>query len=76
MKKWQILVVDDEQSNLVLLEKILESLGCKVKLARNAQEALAKVNDEIDLALVDVIMPEIDGYELTRQGWLRMGCVR
>jgi two-component system, cell cycle response regulator len=65
MKK--ILVVDDESVNVELLMGLL-SKKYKVETAANGKEALKKVKDiSPDLILLDVIMPEIDGYEVCRQ---------
>lgn len=65
MKK--ILVVDDEPANVELLRGLL-SRKYDVETAANGKEAFAKVKDiSPDLILLDVIMPEIDGYEVCRQ---------
>lgn len=65
MKK--ILVVDDEPANVELLMGLL-SKKYDVETAANGKEAFAKVKDfSPDLILLDVIMPEIDGYEVCRQ---------
>ena len=63
-----ILVVDDNDLNLVLLEKILELEGYQVTIAHNGEEAIQLVKQKIpDLALLDVMMPEMNGYELCRK---------
>src|SRR5659263_21974 len=65
MKK--ILVVDDEPANVELLMGLL-SKKYDVETAANGKEAFIKVKDfSPDLILLDVIMPEIDGYEVCRQ---------
>jgi PAS domain S-box-containing protein len=65
MKK--ILVVDDEPANVELLVGLL-SKKYDVETASNGNEAFEKVKDiSPDLILLDVIMPEIDGYEVCRQ---------
>ncbi|MCZ7401795.1 MAG: PAS domain S-box protein [Candidatus Methanoperedens sp.] len=65
MKK--ILVVDDEPINVELLKRLL-SEKYDVETAANGKEAFTKVKDiSPDLILLDVIMPEIDGYEVCRQ---------
>ncbi|MDQ7781335.1 MAG: sigma 54-interacting transcriptional regulator [Desulfomonilaceae bacterium] len=63
----RILVVDDEQHNLDLLEAMLESLGYHSVLARDGDEALSLLTPEIDLVLLDVMLPGIDGYETARR---------
>lgn len=62
----RILVVDDEPYNVALLEAMLESLGYSVELAEDGSQALAKLRPEIDLVLLDVMMPGIDGFEVAR----------
>ncbi|MFC1834301.1 sigma-54 dependent transcriptional regulator [Thermodesulfobacteriota bacterium] len=62
-----ILVVDDEPSNLNLVETILDSLGYEYELAHDGIEALGKLNPRIDLVLLDVMMPQMDGFETVRR---------
>jgi CheY-like chemotaxis protein len=65
---YHILVVDDNDLNLVLLAKILELEGYEVTMAHNGVEAIQSLVQEIpDLALLDVMMPEMNGYELCRK---------
>lgn len=60
-----ILVVDDLRSNLDLLEAIFQKEGFKVYTALGAKEALEKFDSyNLDLAVVDVMMPGMDGFEL------------
>jgi putative two-component system response regulator len=62
---YSILVVDDNDMNLMLISKILELEGYQVTSARSGKEAIQKVLDKIpDLAILDVMMPDMDGYEL------------
>lgn len=63
----RILVVDDEPQNLELLDALLEMLGYCGILAWNGPEALAKLDPSVDLVLMDVMMPGMDGLEVTRQ---------
>lgn len=62
-----ILAVEDEETNYLLLKKILSESGIKLIRARNGIEAveLSKSNPYIDLVLMDIKMPEMDGYEAT-----------
>jgi CheY-like chemotaxis protein len=62
---YSILVVDDNDMNLALIGKILELEGYQVATARNAREAIQAVVAGVpDLAILDVMMPDMDGYEL------------
>src|SRR6201999_680121 len=70
----RILVVEDDVRNVYALTNILEPRGAKVRIARNGQEALdvlAKRANEpgstIDLVLMDVMMPVMDGLAATRE---------
>ncbi len=64
----RILVVDDEEANRVYLKKILEECGAEVFTAENGERALELVPElRPDLALVDVVMPGIQGYEVCEQ---------
>lgn len=63
----RILVVDDEPYNLALLEAMLESLGYAAELAADGIQALERLGPHIDLALLDVMMPGIDGFEVARK---------
>ena len=67
-KKPRILCVDDEPQNLKLLEALLSTRGYEVLKAANGQEALERINEQsIDIVLLDVMMPEMDGYEVCRK---------
>lgn len=60
-----ILVAEDEESNFILLNEMLEKTGAQVHWARNGKEAVEKCIPSIDLVLMDVKMPEMDGYDAT-----------
>lgn len=62
-----VLVVDDEEQNQIVLEMMLRSFGYVSKSARNGMEALTSLSAETDLVLMDVMMPQMDGYETTRR---------
>jgi len=65
---YRILAVDDVVDNLFLLQTILEAEGYAVDVATSGQLALSKVQTSPpDLILLDVMMPEMNGYEVTRQ---------
>ena len=62
-----ILVVDDKQEHLLTLERILEQEGRSIFKATSGSEALKiALTEEIGLILLDVQMPEMDGFEVTR----------
>lgn len=61
---YKILVVDDEEDIVYMIKEYLERQGYLVYTAYNAREALEKLKYEIDLILLDVMMPDINGYEL------------
>jgi CheY-like chemotaxis protein len=65
---YSVLVVDDNDMNLTLIAKILELEGYQVVLARNGREAIQSVMANMpDLAILDVMMPDMDGYELCQK---------
>ncbi|NJO80225.1 MAG: response regulator [Cyanobacteria bacterium RM1_2_2] len=65
---FRILVVDDLTDNLFLLQTILEAEGYNVDTADSGSSALVKVeNSPPDLILMDVMMPDMSGYEVTQQ---------
>lgn len=63
----KILLVDDDVRNIFALTSALEHKGAVVVIGRNGREAIDKLNEveDIDLVLMDVMMPEMDGYEAT-----------
>jgi class 3 adenylate cyclase len=64
----RILVVDDVPQNVRLLEAVLSSHGYAVTSAFSGAEALEKVNAEpLDLVLLDIQMPDMNGYEVCRR---------
>ncbi|MGQ2965187.1 response regulator [Methylophilus sp.] len=65
----KILLVDDDVRNIFALTKVLEHKGLNVDIARNGREAIEKLQalDDIDLVLMDIMMPEMDGYEAMRE---------
>ncbi|WP_312096602.1 response regulator [Niallia sp.] len=65
----QILLVDDDVRNVYALSSVLELHGMKILFAENGREALEILHkkEEIDLVLMDIMMPEMDGYEAIRQ---------
>ncbi|SEU25395.1 response regulator [Paenibacillus sp. NFR01] len=65
----KILLVDDDIRNVFALSSVLEGYHMEVKFAENGREALEILaqQKDFDLVLMDMMMPEMDGYEATRQ---------
>lgn len=65
---FHILVVEDDKSTAIVMEAVLKHAGYKVFRAGNGVEALEVTDRQhIDCILLDVMMPEMDGYEFTEQ---------
>ena len=65
---YKILVVDDIPANVLLLKMMLEQSGFGVLTAQGAEEAFSRLEEEqVDLILMDVLMPGVDGFELAKQ---------
>jgi tubulin-specific chaperone A len=64
-----ILVVDDDMRNVFALTNLLEEKGVKVVVARDGLESLERLarNKDIDLVLMDIMMPKMDGLEAMRR---------
>lgn len=66
--KSKILIVDDEPLNVKLIAAILTSENYEISLAYNGKQALEKVDADCpDLIILDIMMPDIDGFEVTRK---------
>jgi CheY-like chemotaxis protein len=65
----KVLLVDDDVHNLFAVTSLLERYGVRVLPAASAQDCfqLLNENDDVDLVLMDVMMPEIDGLTATRE---------
>jgi HAMP domain-containing protein/CheY-like chemotaxis protein/GAF domain-containing protein len=63
-----VLIVDDDVRNIFSLTSVLEEHGMNVSFAENGRDAITKLEstDGIDIVLMDVMMPEMDGYQTTR----------
>ncbi len=66
--KTSILLVDDDPQLIRLVRANLESLGYKVRVALEARSALELIDKEMpDMIILDIMLPEIDGYELCQR---------
>ncbi len=65
-RRKRVLIVDDEEINRQLFEAMLASFGHETELAADGREAVSKAGPHIDLILMDVIMPGMNGYEAVR----------
>lgn len=67
-KTHQILVVDDAPDNCFLIQSILEEEGYEISVAYSGAAAIAQIEESPpDLVLLDIMMPGMDGYEVTRR---------
>ena len=68
--KQSILIVDDSDTNLLLLEAVLDNKGWDIHKTRSAKAGMEKVRTIMpDLILLDLLMPQIDGYAML--DWLQ-----
>lgn len=68
MKKKKVLVVDDDKKSRYLVSFLLEKEGFKVIIATNGLEGIeAARKQQVDLIIMDVKMPKMDGYETTKR---------
>ena len=64
---FHILVVDDDKNTRLLMEAVLQAEGYTVSCAVNGADALDVMDRQhIDLVVLDIMMPEMDGYEFTK----------
>ncbi|HYN83230.1 MAG TPA: HAMP domain-containing protein [Gemmatimonadaceae bacterium] len=64
----KVLIVDDDVRNIFSLTSVLEDHGMDVRFAENGKDAIAALEEDpnVDVVLMDVMMPEMDGYETMR----------
>jgi CheY-like chemotaxis protein len=64
----RILIVDDDEMVLIALDELLRPEGYEVHTLSSGNEALKRLEqDDYDLLMLDIIMPEIDGFELCKK---------
>jgi CheY-like chemotaxis protein len=65
----RVLIADDDVRNVFALASVLERHGMEVQFAENGNEAIASLEADpsVDLVLMDIMMPELDGYEAMRR---------
>ena len=63
----KILLVDDDRELTSLLKELLDMEGFNVLVAHDGEQALALLDDSIDLLLLDVMMPKMDGWQVCRE---------
>jgi CheY-like chemotaxis protein len=65
----KILLVDDDVRNVFALASVLESRGMEILFAENGKDGIETLREtpDVDLVLMDIMMPEMDGHEATRQ---------
>jgi CheY-like chemotaxis protein/signal transduction histidine kinase len=68
VKGKKVLIVDDDMRNIFALSSALQGYDMKVEIAGDGEEAIAKLEQiaDIDIVLMDIMMPKMDGYEATR----------
>lgn len=65
--KTKILVVDDSETNLVLLEAVLQNSGYEVSTASNSNQAIYYLENNIpELILLDLLMPNVNGFDFIK----------
>jgi len=69
LEKKKVLIIDDDMRNIFALTSLLERYDMEVLYAENGKDGIEtlKTVPRIDVALVDIMMPEMDGYEAMRQ---------
>ena len=68
IKDLNVLLVEDNTMNQVLAKKVMEDWGWHIDIVENGLEAIDRLNEkDFDVVLMDIQMPEMDGYEATKK---------
>jgi twitching motility two-component system response regulator PilH len=67
MDKRKIMVVDDSPTELKVISKTLSNSGYEVITAKDGEEALERVNNNVSLIVLDVIRPKLNGFQVCRK---------
>lgn len=68
IRDYQVLVIDNDVTNLKVYVEFLSTLNCKVDYVENGPKAINKIiNNNYDIVFTDIIMPEMDGIEFTKK---------
>lgn len=62
-----VLIVDDNQDNLQLASFVAEQQGYRVLIASTASEAFSQLRKSVDLILLDIVLPDMDGFKILEQ---------
>jgi CheY-like chemotaxis protein len=63
----KLLYIEDTPSNVLLVQHVSEVKGYELLLASTGQEGLTRAQEKPDLILIDIRLPDLDGYEVTRR---------
>ena len=69
LKKLKLLIAEDDEASFMLMSKVIGTISNDILRVKNGIRAVeaCRTNNEIDLIMMDIKMPELDGYEATRQ---------
>lgn len=67
LQQLNILLVEDDQMIQIIHRKMLQEFSSHIDIAKNAEEALAKLDNAYDILFIDIGLPDIDGFQLIKQ---------
>ena len=65
-KKLQVLLVEDNELAICATKAMLKRLNCDVDVAKNGLEAMEKFDNHYDLVIMDIGLPDLDGYQIAK----------